>query len=257
MIVDLAQLGLQTVEPSRLRDVRCCLGSVHPLAFRGRVSLHHHQPRRSYARRCPWLARSPPQGHCHLDSFRPSKERSRLVIVDPQRDVLAKEWAKGCGIEIFKWFEILDIGRKNLAAHTPPKLDSIHSFCLHLGHHRQPQGCHHHRRHGWLRHHRHGVHQARLVHTSSRTSPPRTSTRVSARLPCSAPVVVSATFAVTHQTLGGYGHSQARHVPSVPRVLNRIAALVQAQAAAPGLKGALLRKALAAKIATHDKDAVR
>ncbi len=41
---------------------------------------------------------------------------------------------------------------------------------------------------------------------------------------------------------------------SVPRVLNRIAALIQAQASAPGLKGALLRKAIAAKIANHDRD---
>lgn len=43
--------------------------------------------------------------------------------------------------------------------------------------------------------------------------------------------------------------------PGVPRVFNRIAGLISAQADGPGLKGKLLRTAINAKLANHDKDA--
>ncbi len=41
---------------------------------------------------------------------------------------------------IFNWFEILELGRQNLAAHTPPNVDSIHSFCYTSGTTGNPKG---------------------------------------------------------------------------------------------------------------------
>lgn len=189
-----------------------------------------------------------------LDSFRPSKESVKAGIVDPQRDVLAKEWAKGCGIEIFNWFEILDFGRKNLAAHTPPKLDSIHSFCYTSGTTGNPKGA---------------IITAGMggYVTTAMAFIKRGSFTLISYLPTAHIYARLCEIAVlrTGGRVGYFCGDTTRLLedmvilkpdmfPSVPRVLNRIAALVQAQAAAPGLKGALLRKALAAKIANHDKD---
>lgn len=189
-----------------------------------------------------------------LDAFRPNKETAKAGIVDPQRDVLAKEWAKTCGIEIFNWFQILDLGRKNLAAHIPPKLDSIHSFCYTSGTTGNPKGA---------------IITAGMggYVTTAMAFHKRGKFTVISYLP-TAHIYARLCEIVVVRTGGRVGYFcgdttrlledmtilKPDMFPSVPRVLNRIAALVQAQAAAPGLKGALLRKALAAKIANHDRD---
>lgn len=189
-----------------------------------------------------------------LDAFRPSKETVKAGIVDPQRDVLAKEWAKTCGIEIFNWFEILNLGRKNLAAHIPPKYDTIHSFCYTSGTTGNPKAA---------------IITAGMggYVTTTMAFHKRGQFTVISYLP-TAHIYARLCEIVVVRTGGRVGYFcgdttrlledmailKPDMFPSVPRVLNRIAALVQAQASAPGLKGALLRKALATKIANHDRD---
>ncbi|GAK67149.1 acetyl-CoA synthetase-like protein [Moesziomyces antarcticus] len=189
-----------------------------------------------------------------LDSFRPSKQAVKAAVLDPQRDTLAKEWAKTCGIEIFNWFEILDLGRNNIAAHIPPNVDSIHSFCYTSGTTGNPKAA---------------IITAGMggyVSTAMAFHKRGAYTLIS-YLP-TAHIYARLCEIVAVRTGGSIGYFcgdttrlledmailKPQMFPSVPRVLNRIAALVQAQAAAPGLKGALLRKALAAKIANHDRD---
>ncbi|SAM85910.1 related to Long-chain-fatty-acid--CoA ligase 6 [Ustilago bromivora] len=189
-----------------------------------------------------------------LDAFRPSKQTIKAGFVDPQRDVLAKEWAKTCDIQIFNWFEILDLGRKNLAAHIPPKYDSIHSFCYTSGTTGNPKAA---------------IITAGMggYVTTTMAFHKRGKFTVISYLP-TAHIYARLCEIIVIRTGGrvGYFNGDTTRLledmsilkpdmfPSVPRVLNRIAALVQAQAAAPGLKAALLRKALATKIANHDRD---
>lgn len=189
-----------------------------------------------------------------LDAFRPSKETVKAGVVDPQRDLLAKEWAKSCGIEIFNWFEILDIGRKNLAAHIPPRYDTIHSFCYTSGTTGNPKAA---------------IITAGMGGYIATTMAfhKRQKYTVISYLP-TAHIYARLCEIVHIRTGGRVGYFcgdttrlledmailKPQTFPSVPRVLNRIAALVEAQAAAPGLKGALLRKAIAAKVANHDRD---
>ncbi|SPO31184.1 related to Long-chain-fatty-acid--CoA ligase 6 [Ustilago trichophora] len=189
-----------------------------------------------------------------LDPFRPSKETVKAAIIDPQRDVLAKEWAKTCGIEIFNWFEILDLGRNNLAAHIPPKYDTIHSFCYTSGTTGNPKAAIITAGMGGF------VTTTMAFHKRGRFTVISylPTAHIYARL-CEIVVVrtggrVGYFCGDTTRLLEDMAILKPEMFPSVPRVLNRIAALVQAQAAAPGLKGALLRKALAAKIANHDRD---
>ncbi|SJX65508.1 related to Long-chain-fatty-acid--CoA ligase 6 [Sporisorium reilianum f. sp. reilianum] len=189
-----------------------------------------------------------------LDAFRPSKATVKAATVDPQRDLLAKEWAKSCGIEIFNWFEILDLGRKNLAAHIPPKLDTIHSFCYTSGTTGNPKAA---------------IITAGMggYVTNAMAFIKRDPFTVISYLPtahiyarlCEIAIVraggrVGYFCGDTTRLMEDMAILKPTFFPSVPRVLNRVAALVQAQASAPGLKGALLRKALAAKIANHDRD---
>ncbi|KIS66458.1 uncharacterized protein UMAG_05450 [Mycosarcoma maydis] len=189
-----------------------------------------------------------------LDAFRPDKQTIKAGVVDAQRDVLAKEWAKSCGVQIYNWFEMLDLGRRNLAAHTPHKLDSIHSFCYTSGTTGNPKAAIITAGMGGY------VTTAMAFHKRDRVT-------VISYLP-TAHIYARLCEIVVIRTGGRVGYFcgdttrlmedmailKPEMFPSVPRVLNRVAALVQAQAAAPGLKGALLRKALAAKIANHDRD---
>ncbi|TKY88108.1 hypothetical protein EX895_002818 [Sporisorium graminicola] len=189
-----------------------------------------------------------------LDPFRPSKESVKAGIVDPQRDLLAKEWAKTCGIEVFNWFEILDFGRKNLAAHIPPKLDTIHSFCYTSGTTGNPKAA---------------IITAGMggYVTTTMAFIRRDAVTLISYLPTAHIYARLCDIAVmraggrvgyfcgdTTRLMEDMAILKPQMFPSVPRVLNRVAALVQAQASAPGLKGALLRKALATKIANHDRD---
>ncbi|SNX86732.1 related to Long-chain-fatty-acid--CoA ligase 6 [Melanopsichium pennsylvanicum] len=189
-----------------------------------------------------------------LDPFRPNKQTVKAGVVDPQRDVLAKEWASTCGIEIFNWFEILDLGRKNLAAHIPPKYETIHSFCYTSGTTGNPKAAIITAGMGGY------VSTAMAFHKRGKFTVISylPTAHIYARL-CEIVVVrpggrVGYFCGDTTRLLEDMAILKPEMFPSVPRVLNRIAALVQGQAAAPGLKGALLRKALAAKIANHDRD---
>lgn len=189
-----------------------------------------------------------------LDPFRPNKATVKAGVIDAQRDILAKEWAKTAGIEIFNWFEILNLGRANLAAHIPPKYDTIHSFCYTSGTTGNPKAA---------------IITAGMggYVTTAMAFHKRGKFTVISYLP-TAHIYARLCEIVVVRTGGRVGYFQGDTTrlledmailkpdmfPSVPRVLNRIAALVQGQAAQPGLKGALLRKALAAKIANHDKD---
>ncbi|PWY99265.1 acetyl-CoA synthetase-like protein [Testicularia cyperi] len=189
-----------------------------------------------------------------LDAFRPSKETVKAAVVDPQRDILAKQWAKTCGIEIFNWFEILDLGRKNLQAHIPPKYDTIHSFCYTSGTTGNPKAA---------------------VITAGMGGYTATAMAFHKREPMTmisylptAHIYARMCEIVNARTGGRIGYFcgdttrliedmqilKPEFFPSVPRVLNRIAALIQGQMNTPGLKGALIRKAVATKIANHDAD---
>lgn len=189
-----------------------------------------------------------------LDAFRPSKETVKAGVIDPQRDLLAKEWAKSCGIQIFNWFEVLDLGRKNLAAHTPPKPDTIHSFCYTSGTTGNPKAAIITAGMGGYVTTAMGFHKRDKFTVISYLP----TAHIYARL-CEIVVVrtggrVGYFCGDTTRLMEDMAILKPEMFPSVPRVLNRVAALVQAQAAAPGLKGALLRKALAAKMANHDRD---
>ena len=189
-----------------------------------------------------------------LDAFRPSKQTVKAAVVDPQRDVLAKDWAQTCGIEIYNWFEILELGRNNLAAHIPPKYDTIHSFCYTSGTTGNPKAAIITAGMGGYVTTTMAFHKREPVTIISYLP----TAHIYARL-CEIVVLrvggrVGYFCGDTTRLLEDMAILKPEFFPSVPRVLNRIAALVQAQAAAPGLKGALLRKALAAKIANHDRD---
>lgn len=190
-----------------------------------------------------------------LDAFRPSKEAVKAGVIDPQRDILAKQWASTCGIEIFNWFEILEMGRKNLVAHIPPKYDTIHSFCYTSGTTGNPKAA---------------IITAGMggyVATAMSFHKNQPMTMIS-YLP-TAHIYARMCEIVNARSGGRIGYFcgdttrliedmqilKPEFFPSVPRVLNRIAALISGQMATPGLKGALLRKAVAAKMANHDIDA--
>ncbi|PWN35845.1 acetyl-CoA synthetase-like protein [Meira miltonrushii] len=170
---------------------------------------------------------------------------------------LARQWAASKGITLLSWDEALDLGRKNIVAHIPPKdANELSSFCYTSGTTGKPKAAK--VSHGEL-----SLCAAGMALFSGLTG----EERVLSFLPLAHIFgrLAEATFLRGGWQIGYFNGDVTRLVEDmqilkptmlfcVPRVLNRIAALISAQMEGPGLKARLLRTAVEAKIANHDRD---
>ncbi|KAN0062945.1 medium-chain fatty acid-CoA ligase faa2 [Thecaphora frezii] len=189
-----------------------------------------------------------------LEPFRLPKVECDAPPSDPAKDLLAKQWAATVGVDTYAWHELLQLGRQNVLAHTPPTFNDIVSFCYTSGTTGNPKaaiitG---------------GMGYAAAASLMLHIYEPYT---LLSYLP-TAHIYARGTEQFVLRVGGRIGYFcgdttrlvedaqilQPTMFTSVPRVLNRIAGLIEAQARAPGLKGKLLRTAIETKVANHDRD---
>ncbi|PWN53287.1 acetyl-CoA synthetase-like protein [Violaceomyces palustris] len=185
-----------------------------------------------------------------LDSFRGPADAPAPSEV--KKNELAKQWAATLGIRLFTWNEMLDLGRANPFAHIVPTPKTIATFCYTSGTTGKPKG-------------------AIITHEMTAFAATSLSYHIKGQQTMISYLPTAHIYArgVELLTLSNGGRVgcfcgdttrlvedmqilQPTFFPSVPRVLNRIAALIEAQMRAPGLKASLLRAAVAAKVANHD-----
>ncbi|CEH15053.1 Long-chain acyl-CoA synthetases (AMP-forming) [Ceraceosorus bombacis] len=170
------------------------------------------------------------------------------------RDQLLAKWAASKGVNLTSWDKIVELGKANLVAHTPPQSNEEQiSFCYTSGTTGKPKAA--------------IVLHKQLAYAGAATSlywsKPQ---KMISYLPL-AHIYERILEALVTRNGGSIGYFsgdvlrltedaqvlQPSFFPGVPRVFNRIAAQIQAQADGGGLKGKLLTAALNAKIARHDQ----
>lgn len=170
---------------------------------------------------------------------------------------LARQWAAQKGITLLGWDEALNLGRANLMAHIPPKdSNSLAGYCYTSGTTGKPKAAK--VSHGQLALCAAGLAvMAGDMHDECMLSYLPLA-HIYGRL-------AETVFLRAGWRIGYFNGDVTRLVEdmqilqptilfSVPRVLNRIASLISAQTEGDSLKARLLRTALAAKAANHDKD---
>lgn len=176
------------------------------------------------------------------------------------RQQLAQKWGASKGLDVLSWAEVLETGRRNPVAHSPPRDNKeISGYC----------------------------------YTSGTTGKPKAALVAHCQLAVASAATPLVGFAADNEEsmlsylplahifgrfleacmfrrgcrIGYFGGDVAKLIedaqilqpslfPGVPRVFNRIAAQIQNQIdTATGLKGKLLRSAVDAKLHYHDQDA--
>ncbi|EPQ27286.1 uncharacterized protein PFL1_05209 [Pseudozyma flocculosa PF-1] len=189
-----------------------------------------------------------------LDAFRLPKSQCDLAPSDPTRDLLAKQWAATVGVETFTWNEILETGRRGIVAHTPPHIDDIVSFCYTSGTTGNPKAAIITAGMGYFCGASLGLHINEAYVLLSYLPTAHIYARGVEQFALRNGGKIGFFCGDTTRLVEDAQILQPSMFASVPRVLNRIAALIEAQARAPGLKGKLLRTAIDAKVANHDRD---
>ncbi len=169
---------------------------------------------------------------------------------------IAAAWAREKGVTLMRFEELIAFGRKNLSAHTPPQSqDEVALFCYTSGTTGKPKAA-------FVSHRQLGFSGSAFQLMMSGNI----STMIG-YLPVAHiyEVLLEAGTIVLEGRIGYFSGDPLRLVedcqilkpeffPSVPRVLNRIAAQIQEQMAGDNLKAKLLRRAVESKIAYHDVD---
>lgn len=168
---------------------------------------------------------------------------------------LARQWAARKNITLLGWQEALDLGRKNLSPHQPPHDSSaLAGYCYTSGTTGKPKAAK--VTHGELA----------LCAAGMKVMTPLGEDEVLISYLPLAHIfgrLVEAVVMRSGWSIGYFSGDVTRLIEdmqilqptiffSVPRVLNRIAALISAQMDGPGLKAKLLRTAVNAKLANHD-----
>lgn len=174
-------------------------------------------------------------------------------------DALARQWAESKGIKVLSWQEALDLGRANLIAHKPPTdVKQLAGFCYTSGTTGKPKAA--------------KVSQGELpicaAGMSLVQSPDLSNDEVFISYLPLAHIFgrLAEAFCLRQGWRIGYFNGdvtrliediqllQPTFMVAVPRILNRIAALINAQMESDSLKARLLRTAVNAKLANHDAD---
>jgi long-chain acyl-CoA synthetase len=186
-----------------------------------------------------------------LDTQGPSLLRPGEVATNQ----LARQWAAQNGIALVTWNELVEIGRKNIVAHNPPTDNStLAGYCYTSGTTGNPKA-------------------AKIAHRQiaiaagciGLQNPEEEGTIMISYLPLAHIYgrILEAYILRAGAAIGYFSGDVTRIIedaqilqptvfPGVPRIFNRIASLLKASIDGPGLKGKLLRTAVAAKIANHD-----
>lgn len=175
------------------------------------------------------------------------------------RQQLARQWAAQKGFQLYTFEELLQTGRANPVAHSPPKDNQENSgFCYTSGTTGKPKAA--------------LVSHAQLALASACTSLTGFADDQDETMISYLPLAhifgrfIEASMFRRGARIGFFGGDVAKLIedaqvlqptlfPGVPRVFNRIAAQIQLQLEGPGLKGKLLRTAVDAKLHYHDQDA--
>ena len=172
-------------------------------------------------------------------------------------DQLAVQWAAQKNITLLTWKALIELGRKNIIAHCPPKDNSaLSGLCYTSGTTGKPKAA--------KVSHRQLAIAAGCLQLGQEQSDD--DELMISYLPLAHIYErILEAFALRAGAAIGYFSGDVTRLiedaqvikptffPGVPRVFNRIAGQIMAQADGPGLKGKLLRTAIAAKIANHDK----
>lgn len=210
----------------------------------------------------------------HLSALLSASEKmpllKTLVLLDTQGPTplrpgelatyqLAKQWAAQKGITLLSYRELIDLGRKKIIAHCPPKSNKeLTGYCYTSGTTGNPKAAK-------VQHRQLAV--AGAVLGLLNTEPDVEDETMISYLPLAHIYErMLETFCLREGAAIGYFSGDVLRLiedvqilkptvfPSVPRVLKRIGDQITAQMDAPGLKGKLLRTAINAKIANHDRD---
>jgi long-chain acyl-CoA synthetase len=195
-----------------------------------------------------------------------------IVLLDTQGPVplkpgelstnqLATQWAAQKGITLLTWKALIEIGRKNIIGHCPPKDNSaLSGLCYTSGTTGNPKAAK-------VSHRQLAIAAGllELVSHSSENIQSGDDELVISYLPLAHIYerIIEAYALRDGAAIGYFSGDVLRLIedaqiikptvfPGVPRVFNRIAGQILAQADGPGLKGKLLRTAINAKLANHD-----
>lgn len=172
---------------------------------------------------------------------------------------LAVQWAAQKGITLLTWSGLIEIGRKNIIAHCPPQDNStLSGLCYTSGTTGKPKAA--------KVSHRQLAISAGIIGMMQDGTENTGDELMFSYLPLAHIYErILEAFALRYGAAIGYFSGDVTRLiedaqvikptifPGVPRVFNRIAGQIMAQVDGPGLKGKLLRTALAAKLANHDK----
>ncbi|UZJ57447.1 hypothetical protein CBS101457_006767 [Exobasidium rhododendri] len=172
-----------------------------------------------------------------------------------QTNQLARQWAASNGITLLAWNELIELGRSNIIAHHPPAdNNALAGYCYTSGTTGNPKAA-------FVSHRQIAI----AAGTIGLQNPDEEDTSMISYLPLAHIYerILEAYILRAGAAIGYFCGDVARLIedaqvlqptvfPGVPRVFNRIYAQIKAQVDGPGLKGKLLRTAIAAKIANHD-----
>ncbi|KDN40254.1 acetyl-CoA synthetase-like protein [Tilletiaria anomala UBC 951] len=194
-----------------------------------------------------------------LDQAPPAPMKGQSDKLPPSQihmNQLAASWAREKGVRLIKWDELLDLGRRNLHAHTPPTSTSaIAMYCYTSGTTGKPKAA-------FVSHG-----QLAMAAEGTKVLLPPVKAAMIGYLPVAH--VFECLLEAGVITRGGrIGYStgdplrlvedcqllKPDYFPAVPRVLNRIAAQIQEQMNGDSFKAKLLRRAVESKLAYHDID---
>ena len=170
------------------------------------------------------------------------------------KEEIASEWASACGITLFPYQHVVEMGMQHLRPHIVPHPDSVESLCYTSGTTGLPKAAKILSRNAAF-----GVKGISEVLRSDKIV-------AISYLPLAHILERGWELYVlsTGGAIGFYSGQIERlsediqllrptALPSVPRVLNRIAAQIQTQMEAPGLKGYLLRSAVESKLKHYEE----
>ncbi|WFD33802.1 long-chain-fatty-acid--CoA ligase [Malassezia cuniculi] len=177
-----------------------------------------------------------------------------LPLFEIQRSELIREWAKSHDVNVFTWNEAIAVGQANPHPFIPPNRDTIESFCYTSGTTGLPKAV-------IIRHSNIAFGMAGLQHIL----PEKGLVSIS-YLPL-AHILERGWESFILMTGGAVGYYSGKvdrlpedlqilkpsAMPAVPRVLNRVAAQIETQLAAGGIRAALLSTAINTKIKNYDE----
>lgn len=179
---------------------------------------------------------------------------STVPMFELKRHELIREWAKSHDVNVVTWNEALEFGRANPQPYIPPGPETIESFCYTSGTTGKPKAV-------VIRHRNIGFGMTGLKHVL-----PETGLCSISYLPL-AHILERGWESFVMFGGGSIGYYSGRidrlledlqilkptAMPSVPRVLNRIAGQIESQIAGGGLKASLLTTAINTKIKNYEE----